>query len=56
WTPEVNRNRMGGAGTGATWYGADHQVSLTAAWPLGQEKGIAPDRNPRLWLQATRYF
>lgn len=56
WTPESNHNRMGGAGTGATWYGADHQVSLTAAWPLGQERDIVPKRTPRLWLQATRYF
>ncbi|MCY1378433.1 hypothetical protein D9M69_660700 [compost metagenome] len=56
WTPESNHNRMGGAGAGATWYGTDHQVSLTAAWPLGQERNLADERTPRLWLQATRYF
>lgn len=57
WTRESNANHMSGAGAGATWFGSNHQVSLTAAWPLGQgEKDIEPERSPRLWLQATRYF
>ncbi|MBH9359111.1 ShlB/FhaC/HecB family hemolysin secretion/activation protein [Pseudomonas aeruginosa] len=55
-TTAGNRNRMAAVGSGATWYGTDHQVSLTAAWPLSQENNIAPERTPRLWLQATRYF
>ncbi|MGU1384067.1 ShlB/FhaC/HecB family hemolysin secretion/activation protein [Pseudomonas aeruginosa] len=55
-TKEGNRNRMAAVGSGATWYGTDHQVSLTAAWPLSQENNIKPERTPRLWLQATRYF
>ncbi|HBN9711466.1 ShlB/FhaC/HecB family hemolysin secretion/activation protein [Pseudomonas aeruginosa] len=55
-TAESNRNRMAAVGSGATWYGADHQISLTAAWPMSQEKNIKPERTPRLWLQATRYF
>lgn len=55
-TTEGNRNRMAAVGSGATWYGTDHQVSLTAAWPLSQENNIEPERTPRLWLQATRYF
>lgn len=55
-TTEGNRNRMAAVGNGATWYGTDHQVSLTAAWPLSQENNIEPERTPRLWLQATRYF
>lgn len=55
-TKEGNRNRMAAVGSGATWYGTDHQVSLTAAWPLSQENNIEPERTPRLWLQATRYF
>ncbi|MEG6630737.1 hypothetical protein V1982_32590, partial [Pseudomonas aeruginosa] len=29
-------NRMAAVGSGATWYGTDHLVSLTAAWPLSQ--------------------
>ncbi|MDF3839687.1 ShlB/FhaC/HecB family hemolysin secretion/activation protein [Cupriavidus basilensis] len=57
WTRERNHNHMAGTGVGATWYGSDHQVSLTAAWPLGKgEDNIKPERTPRLWLQATRSF
>ncbi|MGY3256091.1 ShlB/FhaC/HecB family hemolysin secretion/activation protein [Pseudomonas chlororaphis] len=57
WTRESNHNQMSGAGTGATWFGSNHQVSLTAAWPMGAaEKDIEPKRSPRIWLQATRYF
>lgn len=57
WTRGGNSNQMAGTGVGATWAGRDHQVSLTAAWPLGAaEKNIEPDRAPRIWFQATRYF
>ena len=45
-TTEGNRNRMAAVGSGATWYGTDHQVSLTAAWPLSQENNIEPERTP----------
>jgi len=48
---------MSGAGAGATWFGRNHQISLTTAWPTGAtEKNIEPQRSPRIWLQATRYF
>ncbi len=57
WTREANHNHMSGSGTGATWFTSTQQVSLTAAWPMGKaEKNIEPERNPRLWLQATQYF
>lgn len=57
WTRDGNRNHMSGTGIGATWAGREHQISLTAAWPLGQaESDIEPDRTPRVWLQAVRYF
>ncbi|MCY1271229.1 Heme/hemopexin transporter protein HuxB [compost metagenome] len=57
WNRDGNSNHMTGTGIGATWAGSHHQISLTAAWPLGEaDKGIEPQRTPRLWIQATRYF
>jgi len=57
WTREGNHNQMSGAGAGATWFGRNHQISLTTAWPTGAaEKNIEPQRSPRIWLQAVRYF
>lgn len=57
WGRAGNHNHMAGTGLGATWSGRNHQISLTAAMPMGEaEKGVQPDRSPRFWLQATRYF
>ncbi|WP_271408488.1 ShlB/FhaC/HecB family hemolysin secretion/activation protein [Pseudomonas sp. Q1-7] len=57
WGRGGNHNHMAGTGVGATWSGRNHQISLTAAMPMGEaEKGVQPDRSPRFWLQATRYF
>jgi hypothetical protein len=38
--------------------GRQHQITLTAAWPLEQNnyRQEGPKREPRLWFQATRLF
>lgn len=57
WTREGNRNDLSAAGFGITQYGANHQVNLSIAWPMGRQlPATEADREPRLWFQASRYF
>ncbi|WP_332107327.1 ShlB/FhaC/HecB family hemolysin secretion/activation protein [Serratia ureilytica] len=57
WTTEKNRVHMSAAGSSLTWGGINHQVGLTAAWPIaGSGPGSDTDKSPRIWLQAARYF
>ncbi len=57
WTPEKNTLHMSAAGSALAWGGANHQLSLTAAWPLAQSgPGGNTEKSPRIWLQAARYF
>lgn len=57
WTTEKNRVHMSAAGSSLTWGGTNHQIGLTAAWPLaGSGLGSDTDKSPRIWLQAARYF
>ncbi|WP_230950082.1 ShlB/FhaC/HecB family hemolysin secretion/activation protein [Burkholderia cepacia] len=55
WTRERNTQHMQAAGVGATRFGTNHQVALTAALPLGGG-GDTPARAPGVWVQAARYF
>ncbi|MGP0856549.1 ShlB/FhaC/HecB family hemolysin secretion/activation protein [Serratia sp. CY84636] len=57
WTTEKNRVHMSAAGSSLIWGGTNHQVGLTAAWPLAASgPGSETDKSPRIWLQAARYF
>ncbi|HIE0913018.1 TPA: ShlB/FhaC/HecB family hemolysin secretion/activation protein [Serratia marcescens] len=57
WTPEKNNVHLSAAGSTLVWGGENHQVALTAAWPLAASgPGSAQDKSPRVWLQAARYF
>ena len=57
WTRDGNHNDLSAAGFGITQFGASHQVSLSVAWPMGRQlPATETDREPRLWLQASRYF
>lgn len=57
WTTEKNRVHLSAAGSSLIWGGTNHQVGLTAAWPLaGSGPGSDTDKSPRIWLQAARYF
>jgi len=55
WARGRNSQQMQAAGVGAAWYGANRQLTLTAAWPLGTTYG-SPTRAPSVWLQAAQYF
>ncbi|WP_431822075.1 ShlB/FhaC/HecB family hemolysin secretion/activation protein [Burkholderia sp. F1] len=55
WTSERNTQHMQAAGFGATWFGTNRQVSLTAALPLGRGSD-SPTRAPSIWVQAAQYF
>lgn len=57
WTHETNTQRLQSAGGGVRWFGDQQQLSVTAAWPLDQQKvGGGPERSPRVWANATQYF
>ncbi|MBN3823276.1 ShlB/FhaC/HecB family hemolysin secretion/activation protein [Burkholderia sp. Ac-20384] len=54
---ELNTLQLSGTGVGASWYGANRQISITAAWPLGNaDRSQAVTRAPSVWLQAAQYF
>lgn len=47
WTTEKNRVHMSAAGSSLTWGGTNHQIGLTAAWPLaGSGLGSDTDKSP----------
>lgn len=57
WRNELNTLQLSGAGVGASWYGTNRQVSVTAAWPLGSADDVPTvTRSPSVWLQAAQYF
>jgi hemolysin activation/secretion protein len=54
---ELNTLQLSGTGIGASWYGANRQISITAAWPLGDaDRTQSVTRAPSVWLQAAQYF
>ncbi|WMD19075.1 ShlB/FhaC/HecB family hemolysin secretion/activation protein [Achromobacter seleniivolatilans] len=58
WTRETSGVQLGAYGVSLTQAGPQHQITLTAAWPM-QVRNYQPDgpkREPRMWLQATRIF
>ncbi|KNY09345.1 hypothetical protein AKG08_16960 [Achromobacter piechaudii] len=57
WSAERNRQSLSAFGLGVAHGGMHHLVSVSAAWPWSQSDGAAAtDRQPRFWVQATRYF
>ncbi|VWB45177.1 membrane protein [Burkholderia lata] len=54
---ELNTLQLSGTGVSASWYGASRQISVTAAWPLGNaDRTQSVTRAPSVWLQAAQYF
>jgi hemolysin activation/secretion protein len=52
-----NHRRLAGAGVGAGWASGRYQVNATAAWATDRESPRPqPDRQPRLWVQASLGF
>ncbi|MCA7921144.1 ShlB/FhaC/HecB family hemolysin secretion/activation protein [Burkholderia cenocepacia] len=57
WTRERNTVQLSSLGVGASWFGPRHQISLTAALPLGPAYKVASaTRSPSVWIQAAQYF
>ncbi|MBN3787654.1 ShlB/FhaC/HecB family hemolysin secretion/activation protein [Burkholderia sp. Ac-20353] len=57
WVRDINTLQLSAAGLGVSWYGANRQVSLTAALPLGNAENVSTvTRSPSVWLQAAQYF
>ncbi|QVN15157.1 ShlB/FhaC/HecB family hemolysin secretion/activation protein [Burkholderia sp. LAS2] len=57
WSRERNTVQLSSLGIGASWFGARHQVSVTAALPVGYADPVASaTRSPSVWLQAAQYF
>ncbi len=57
WSRERNTVQLSSLGVGASWFGTRHQVSVTAALPVGYADPVASaTRSPSVWLQAAQYF
>nr|WP_057926344.1 ShlB/FhaC/HecB family hemolysin secretion/activation protein [Burkholderia ambifaria] len=57
WSRERNTVQLSSLGIGASWFGSRHQVSVTAALPVGYADPVASaTRSPSVWLQAAQYF
>lgn len=58
WIGGSNSQQLSATGVSLTQTGRQHQITLTAAWPLEQNNARqdGPKREPRLWFQATRLF
>jgi len=57
WLTGSNHRRLAGAGLGASWATDRTAVTLTAAWATDRESPTPqPDRQPRLWAQASLAF
>jgi len=58
WASGRNSQQLSAMGISLIQTGRQHQVTLTAAWPLEQNnyQQEGPKREPRLWFQATRLF
>lgn len=57
WTSDRNRHELSAFGVGIAHSGREHLINLSAAWPLQQNvPRTKTDQEPRLWVQATRYF
>lgn len=56
WAPGRNHRELSGAGLALRWAGYGWRVEASAAWRLDREPRSEPDRKPRLWAQAVRYF
>lgn len=58
WIGGRNSQHLSATGVSVIQTGRQHQITLTAAWPLEQNnyRQEGPKREPRLWFQATRLF
>ncbi|VWB62077.1 membrane protein [Burkholderia aenigmatica] len=57
WSRDRNALQLSAFGISASWFGDRHQVSATAALPIGHADPVASaTRSPSVWLQAARYF
>jgi len=57
WVAGNNRRRLSGAGFGAGWVSGRYQLNAVAAWATDHEAPTpSPDRQPRLWVQASAGF
>ncbi|OXJ10937.1 hypothetical protein CFB45_29050 [Burkholderia sp. HI2500] len=57
WSRERNTVQLSSLGIGASWFGTRHQISVTAALPIGYADPVASaTRSPSVWLQAAQYF
>ncbi|PQZ69588.1 hypothetical protein CQ050_10060 [Achromobacter sp. MYb9] len=58
WIGGRNSQHLSATGVSLIQTGRQHQITLTAAWPLEQNnyRQEGPKREPRLWFQATRLF
>lgn len=57
WVAGSNHRRLAGAGLGGTWASGRYQVTASAAWATDRESpSPSPDRQPRLWVQASAAF
>ncbi|WP_396331541.1 ShlB/FhaC/HecB family hemolysin secretion/activation protein [Burkholderia anthina] len=57
WSRERNTVQLSSLGIGANWFGTRHQVSVTAALPVGYADPVASaTRSPSVWFQAAQYF
>lgn len=55
WVSGDNIQQIQAAGVGATWFGSNRHISLTASWPLGAALDSSL-RAPSVWIQASQYF
>ncbi|MFY0479414.1 ShlB/FhaC/HecB family hemolysin secretion/activation protein [Achromobacter marplatensis] len=58
WASGRNSQQLSAMGVSLIQTGRQHQITLTAAWPLEQNnyQQEGPKREPHLWFQATRLF
>lgn len=57
WAAGRNFHSLGGAGFGVQRTGTDWSVATALAWRVGSGPArSAPDKSPRLWVKAQKYF
>lgn len=57
WSAGKNQRSLGGAGLGLQRMGADWSLEAALAWRVSDKPATsAPDRSPRLWVKAQKFF
>lgn len=57
WSPGENGRSLSGAGVGLQRNGTDWSLETALAWKVsGSHATSVPDRSPRLWVKAQKYF